>query len=68
MIERQEDEAEVYRRTIPLSLGNQLLEAKIPIRIADCIFPTEGEYRIDLLVDGESIAHSRLTIRLEDEP
>ncbi len=68
VIERLQDGDEVYRRTLPFSLANPLQEARVRFRIADCMFPSEGDYRVDLLVDGESVAHSRLTIRLEQRP
>jgi hypothetical protein len=68
VIERLRDREVVYRRPLSFSLASPLQEAKVRIRIADCIFPDAGDYGIDLLVDGESVASSRLTIRLEENP
>jgi hypothetical protein len=67
-IERLEDEEEVYRRDLSFSLAGPLQEARVRVRIADCIFPNAGDYAVELLVDGEPVAHSRLTILLEENP
>jgi hypothetical protein len=66
VIERLADGEEVYRRPLPLTLTGPMQEVRVRFRIVDCVFPGEGDYRLDLLVDGESVAHCRLMIRLEE--
>jgi hypothetical protein len=68
VIERQEDAEVIYPRTVAFSLAHPLHEARVRLRVVDYIFPAQREYRIDLMVQGESVAHTCLTILLEGQP
>jgi hypothetical protein len=68
VIQRADDLEEVYRRSFPMRLTYQLETMSCRLRVRDYSFPDTGPYQISLLVDGELIAQSRLTILLREEP
>jgi hypothetical protein len=68
VIERLDDLEEVYRLSTPFELASLLEPMRCRIRVRDCRFPTEGLYQVSLVVEGESIAQWRLTIRLRAQP
>ena len=55
----------VYRISLPCQFTNPLDEVRLTIRIRDCVFPIAGAYAVNLLADGELVAHKRLILFAE---
>jgi len=55
----------VYRTSLPCQFASPLDEIRLIIRIRDCAFPVAGAYAVNLLADGELLAHKRLVIFAE---
>ena len=62
VIERLDNDDEVYRIGSHFHFADPLHEVRCVIRIRDCSFPVAGLYQAVLLCDNEMIAHRKIRI------
>ena len=61
-ISRPEDNERLYRREGKINLVDRLQEYRLTIRVRDFAFPAAGRYQIGVLIDGELVDQTILSI------
>jgi hypothetical protein len=49
----------VYTRVVPVFFPDPLQEVRFIFRVVGLVVPAAGQYEVNLLVDGESLAATR---------
>jgi hypothetical protein len=63
-VSRLADDVKVFRAQRRLRFGDKLQEVRFIFRMNNCRFSSAGKYQIDLLADGQYLAHHRIDVSL----
>lgn len=56
VVNRLENDQEIYRRAVRLHFRDRLQEVRFLFRVTDCRFPAAGQYEVDLWADRQLLA------------